>query len=157
MQICNYAQKQCICRENCKYAFDENFHGHFCPRRKAAKFCHPGADPRKVIEHAVGHSLLLGLYHINAIDHYQIGKVILYAPVKMLPLASNTADENDWEKKADKDSPVSEKRETDRHRQDLESGVGEEEREKEGSFFQLFFGGESSASKMINDCSQTIT
>ena len=32
----------------------------------------------------------------------------------MLPLASNTPDENDWEKKADKESPVSEKRETDR-------------------------------------------
>ena len=47
----------------------------------------------------------------------------------MLPLASNTADENDWEKKADKDSPVSEKREADRQRQDLEHGVGEEERE----------------------------
>ena len=83
--------------------------------------------------------------------------MILYAPVKMPPLESNTHNENNWEKKADKDSPVSEKRETDRHRQDLESGVGEEEREKEGSFFQLFFGGESSASKMINDCSQTIT
>ena len=24
-----------------KYALDENFHDHFCPRRKAAKFCHP--------------------------------------------------------------------------------------------------------------------
>ena len=24
------------------YAFDENFHGHSCPRQKAAKFCHPG-------------------------------------------------------------------------------------------------------------------
>ena len=41
LQICDYAQKWRICRENCKYAFDENFHGHFCPRRKAAKFCHP--------------------------------------------------------------------------------------------------------------------
>ena len=26
---------------NCKYALDESFHGHICPRRKAAKFCHP--------------------------------------------------------------------------------------------------------------------
>ena len=41
LQTCDYAQKQRICRENCKYAFDENFHGYFCPRRKAAKFCHP--------------------------------------------------------------------------------------------------------------------
>ena len=31
LQICDYGQKQCICRENCKYAFDENFHDHFCP------------------------------------------------------------------------------------------------------------------------------
>ena len=44
LQICDYAQKRCICRENCKYAFDENFYGHFCPRRKAANFCHPGLD-----------------------------------------------------------------------------------------------------------------
>ena len=41
LQICDYAQKRRICRKNCKYAFDENFHGHFCPQRKAAKFCHP--------------------------------------------------------------------------------------------------------------------
>ena len=30
-----------ICRENSKYALDESFYGHFCPRRKAANFCHP--------------------------------------------------------------------------------------------------------------------
>ena len=41
LQVCDYAQKRRICRENCKYALNENFHGHFCPRRKAAKFCHP--------------------------------------------------------------------------------------------------------------------
>ena len=41
LQICDYAQKRRICRENCKYAFDENFHGPFCPRQKTAKFCHP--------------------------------------------------------------------------------------------------------------------
>ena len=29
LQICNYAQKQRICRENCKYGLDEKF----CPRR----------------------------------------------------------------------------------------------------------------------------
>ena len=34
-------QERRICCENCKYALDENFHGHFCPQRKAAKFCHP--------------------------------------------------------------------------------------------------------------------
>ena len=30
-----------ITRKNCKYALDENFHCHFCSRRKAAKFFHP--------------------------------------------------------------------------------------------------------------------
>ena len=44
LQICDYAQKRRICRKNCKYAIDENFHGHFCPWRKAAKFCHPDHD-----------------------------------------------------------------------------------------------------------------
>ena len=38
----DYAQKRRICRENCKYALDERFHCHFCPRRKPAKSCHPG-------------------------------------------------------------------------------------------------------------------
>ena len=37
LQIRDYAQKQRICRENCKYALDESFHGHFCPQQKAAK------------------------------------------------------------------------------------------------------------------------
>ena len=60
--------------------------------------------------------------------------MILYAPVKMPPLAPNTVDEIDWEKIADKDSPVSEKREADRQRQDLERGVGEEERESKAVF-----------------------
>ena len=41
LQICNYAQKQRICREKGKYALDEFFYGHFCPRQKAANFCHP--------------------------------------------------------------------------------------------------------------------
>ena len=41
LQICDYVQKRRICRENRINAFDENFHGHFCPRRKAVKFCHP--------------------------------------------------------------------------------------------------------------------
>ena len=42
VQICNYAQKQCICSENSKNALDESFYGHFCPCRNAANFCHPG-------------------------------------------------------------------------------------------------------------------
>ena len=41
LQICDYAQKRCIWRKNCKYTLDENYHCHFCCRRKAAKFCHP--------------------------------------------------------------------------------------------------------------------
>ena len=49
LQICDFAQKRRICRENCKYALDENFHGHFCPRRKAAKFCHPGSTKNLVL------------------------------------------------------------------------------------------------------------
>merc|ERR1712227_1020090 len=40
-KILDYAQKRRICCENCKYALDERFHGHFCPRRKPAKSCHP--------------------------------------------------------------------------------------------------------------------
>jgi len=38
LQICDYAQKRRICRENGKNALD---HAHFCLRRKAANFCHP--------------------------------------------------------------------------------------------------------------------
>ena len=43
-KLWDYAQKRRICRKNCKYALDERFHGHFCPRRKLAKSCHPGDD-----------------------------------------------------------------------------------------------------------------
>ena len=55
LQICNYVQKRRICRENSKYAPDENFCGHFCPRRKAASFCHPGTK----------HSFFQKLSHTN--------------------------------------------------------------------------------------------
>ena len=41
LQICYYAQKRRTYQENSKYARDEIFCGHFCPRRKAANFCHP--------------------------------------------------------------------------------------------------------------------
>ena len=50
LQICDYAQKRRICRENCKFVFDENFHGHFCPPRKAAKFCHPDENRNGTIQ-----------------------------------------------------------------------------------------------------------
>ena len=40
--ILNKIRKFAITRKNSKYAPDENFWGHFCPRRKAANFCHPG-------------------------------------------------------------------------------------------------------------------
>ena len=42
LQICDYVQKRRIFRENSKYVPHENFCGHFCPRQKAANFCHPG-------------------------------------------------------------------------------------------------------------------
>ena len=48
LQICDYAQKRRIWRENCKYALDKNFHCHFCSRRKAAKFCHPERHAKKL-------------------------------------------------------------------------------------------------------------
>ena len=38
-QICNSAQRRGICYKNSKNAPDENFCGHFSPRRKAANFC----------------------------------------------------------------------------------------------------------------------
>ena len=41
LQICYYAQKRRICRENSKYAPDGNIYGRFRPRRQAANFCHP--------------------------------------------------------------------------------------------------------------------
>ena len=46
--VANYAlfgnlwEKKCFFWvKDIKYAFDEKFYGHFCPRQKAAKFCHP--------------------------------------------------------------------------------------------------------------------
>ena len=39
LQICDYAQKRRIYRENGNYTPDENFCGHFCLRRKASNFC----------------------------------------------------------------------------------------------------------------------
>ena len=48
LQICIYAQKWRIWHENCKYGLDENFHCHFCSRRKAAKFCHPGQIYKRI-------------------------------------------------------------------------------------------------------------
>ena len=66
LQICDYAQKQRICRKNCKYALDGNFHGHFCPRRKAAKFCHPALFSTMRLSQTMGFSeqqLWLALWH----------------------------------------------------------------------------------------------
>ena len=42
LQICNYAQKPRICRENSKYAPHGKVFDHCCPRRKVANFWHPG-------------------------------------------------------------------------------------------------------------------
>ena len=38
----NHVQTRRIFRENSKYVPHEIFCGHFCPRQKAANFCHPG-------------------------------------------------------------------------------------------------------------------
>ena len=35
LPFCHYAQKRRICRENSKYALDENLYDHFCPCREA--------------------------------------------------------------------------------------------------------------------------
>jgi len=48
VQICDYAQKRRILRENGKNALDEYFHGHVCLRRKAANFCHPDVGDEDV-------------------------------------------------------------------------------------------------------------
>ena len=56
LQICDYAQKRRIWRENCKYALDENFHCHFCSRRKAAKFCHPSPYPSLLLKDQTQHN-----------------------------------------------------------------------------------------------------
>ena len=44
LHICDNTQKRRICCKNYKYALNENFDGHSCPWRKAAKFCHPGLN-----------------------------------------------------------------------------------------------------------------
>ena len=50
LKICDYVQKRRIFCENCKYALDERFHGHFCPRRKPAKSCHPELTQQYIID-----------------------------------------------------------------------------------------------------------
>ena len=65
LQICYYAQKRRICRENCKYVLDENLHGHFCPRWKAAKFCHPGNNDTCTV-----------CFLFSKYPHMQRGKVV---------------------------------------------------------------------------------
>ena len=46
-EFCNYAQKRRICRQNSKYAPVKNLCGHFCRRREAANYCHPGSNKQK--------------------------------------------------------------------------------------------------------------
>ena len=75
LRICNYAQKRRICRENCKCALDENFHGHFCPWWKAAKFCHPvkasivKEDVMSVIQ---PHEKVFLGHKINKVQYYEV-------------------------------------------------------------------------------------
>ena len=62
LQICDYAQKRRIWRENCKYALDEDFHFRFCSRWKAAKFCHPAPVPRVLVNQFNVFSIFLIVY-----------------------------------------------------------------------------------------------
>ena len=63
-KIWDYAQKRRICRGNCKYAFDDNFHGHFCPWRKAVNFCHPAKySPKSSSSNLTIQISLLGIFY----------------------------------------------------------------------------------------------
>ena len=59
----------------CKYALDKNFHGHFCPPRKAAKFCHPvkasivKEDVMSVIQ---PHEKVFLGHKINKVQYYEV-------------------------------------------------------------------------------------
>ena len=80
-KIWDYAQKQRICRKNCKYALDERFHGHFCPRRKPAKSCHPATAekscydwqclPRPLRYKGNGHLYIKKSNTVNPISFFQ--------------------------------------------------------------------------------------
>ena len=79
-KIWDYAQKQHICRENCKYALDERFHGHFCPRRKPAKSCHPDLHWNVLISVVLFFSLSLSsssLYSMVGFRRWQIPTIII--------------------------------------------------------------------------------
>ena len=84
--------KTTYCRENSKYASDKYFCDHFCFRRKAAKFCHPGPGrtaPSAAHRYAIfflfsgcwniaygGDPLYMG---VNCFGHY-CGQVWLFLP-----------------------------------------------------------------------------
>ena len=48
LQICNYMQKWCIVAKK-KQVLDKSFYGYFCPRRKAANFCHPAPHMERTL------------------------------------------------------------------------------------------------------------
>ena len=89
LQICDYAQKRRIWRENCKYALDENFHCHFCARRKAAKFCHPATHSTHTqICHVLQQSAMLT--H-SPVDSWWCSSDIVPFPSWGLPCISKTS------------------------------------------------------------------
>ena len=73
LQICNYTHKQCIYPENSKYAPDENFSGHFYPRRKAANFCHPA---RGIYEQSIIKLQQTELWHKTESPHLVFALVV---------------------------------------------------------------------------------
>ena len=77
LQICDYAQKRRIWHENCKYALDENFHCHFCSRRKAAKFCHPGIGQNS--------DLIVQLQDLLILENHFISQVCESQLISTLP------------------------------------------------------------------------
>ena len=89
-QICDYAQKQRICRENCKHALDKNFHGHFCSQRKAAKFCHPAAKRDEIFVFLLMLTLMILIIFIllRRSTVLSASPCLLDSPFSLLPFAS---------------------------------------------------------------------
>ena len=90
-KIWDYAQKRRICRENCKYAPDERFHGHFCPRRKPAKSCHP-------VWAYLGHSwpYLEGCFHYISYHLAHLVSIISIFTMLSLPNTTISCCANSW-------------------------------------------------------------
>ena len=93
LQICNYAQKRRICHENSKYMPDENFCGHFCPRWKAANFCHPEFYQNKTPLADKGiflSPLLPSLWHLTELEEPPPGPLGIVGSANFLKRASSS-------------------------------------------------------------------